>query len=61
MAKHNLFFYSRMMEEIRESIRNDSFKKYYLRRREEWSKGDQANPMNHPVRNPLKNKSAIIC
>jgi queuine tRNA-ribosyltransferase len=54
MAKHNLFFYHQVMLEIRAHIAADTFAEYYRTRRNDWLKGDEENPMNHPVRNPGK-------
>ena len=50
MTKHNLFFYSQMMENIRHAINNDTFHEFYLKHREAWAIGDEENPMNHPKR-----------
>jgi queuine tRNA-ribosyltransferase len=55
LAKHNLFFYHRMMAEIRQSIAQNTFYEYYGAKRKEWVRGDEENPMDHPQR---KNQSS---
>jgi hypothetical protein len=39
-----------MMEEIRQAIIDDTFLAYYREKREAWSRGDEAHPMNPPKR-----------
>ena len=40
LSKHNIYFYHRMMKEIRESIHEQRFSSLYRQKREEWARGD---------------------
>ena len=48
MSKHNLFFYHQIMNEMRATITDGTFTKYYAEKRIAWAKGDEQNPMKHP-------------
>lgn len=48
IGQHNLYFYHRMMREIRTAILEDRFVEYYLKWREILPADDLDNPVNHP-------------
>lgn len=48
IGQHNLYFYHRMMREIRAAILEDRFVEYYLKWREILPADDLDNPVNHP-------------
>lgn len=50
ISKHNFFFYHQIMNEMRRAIAEGRFVDYYREKRAAWIRGDEENPMDHPIR-----------
>ena len=60
IGHHNLYFYHRMMNEIRESILADRFMEYYRANRELLASADEENPARPQKANRRKKEAPLI-
>jgi len=57
---HNLYFYSRLIREMRQSILQDTFLSFYKTKKEEFARGDGDYPITRPTVSKSKRRSRIL-
>ncbi len=57
---HNLFFYSKLIREMRQSILNDTFLSFYKAKKEEFAIGDGDYPIKRPTVSKNKKRSRVL-
>lgn len=57
---HNLYFYSKLIREMRQSILDDTFLSFYNRKKQEFSVGDADYPITRPTVSKNKKRSRVL-